>query len=185
MLIINNNGVQGLIAPISPAELLMRPILHESGAAWWTADNADGTYPLNAMLNLRRRTEAELATPYILADVQTDKDRLNISDPTDAITFSAALTDPDGNMLPVKPEDASWIIRLRNADGKEIDAFEAAFSAGQTGNLRYTAPPNTPLGRIHLDEADFAPVSVPGIGTLQVKLTRPIEITLYRQLEAS
>lgn len=64
MLIIKNHEVHGLKATITQAELLMQPILHESGASWWTADNADGTFALADVVNLNQRTQEQLeATP--------------------------------------------------------------------------------------------------------------------------
>jgi len=123
---------------------------------------------------------AAYQTPCICADVQISATELCINaDPVDTITFQAWLRDCQNNILPVTD---GWIIRLRDAHDDEIDAFPVQFTAGATPQMTYSAPPNAHLGRVHIDEADFTTVTVPGIGTYAVTLLTPVEFTLYREL---
>jgi len=117
--------------------------------------------------------------PCIWADIAVSQDRVRIDDADDHIDFSAALKDDSGAIIPV---DQSWIIRLRDAAQDEVDAFEVAFTQGQTGSLAYRPHATIPPGRIHVDDADFHPVDVPGLGMYDVKLLTPVELTIYRQL---
>jgi hypothetical protein len=148
----------------------------------WTPENnyaTDGLnqYPEAFDASVYCQNVAAYQLPCIYADVQVSSDRLNIAG--DSLTFQAWLKDENGNVLPV---DHSWIIRLRDADNEETDAFELVFTSGATPLLTYTCPPEANLGRIHVDENDFDPVDVPGMGTFLVKLMAPVEFTIYRQL---
>lgn len=63
MLQIHVNGIDvtGLSAPISQAELMLQPIMHDSGAAWWVID-ASGvpfTDSSGTEFFIRQRTESE------------------------------------------------------------------------------------------------------------------------------
>jgi hypothetical protein len=120
-------------------------------------------------------------TPAIWAHVSLSKETLCInSDPADFITFSAALRvspDPESLILPI---NYSWNLKLRDENGLIQDTFHSIFVNGAFSGM-YSYKEGLPLGRYHLDEADFDRITV-GATTYSVKLTTPLEFTIYRNL---
>lgn len=94
MLIFQDDNVIGLIAPITPEEEALQPLLHESGAAYWIIDNATGEMfaaSNGTIYFLRRRTDAELqATPEYQAWLAAQPTELP------AIYVTLALSGGDG-----------------------------------------------------------------------------------------
>jgi len=95
MLIIQNNEIQGLIAPITHQELLMQ-LRHESGAAHWIAPSTpDGTYALADVSDLQQRTLTDIqATPEYQAWLGQHPEALP------ALTVSLSITGGDGRDVP-------------------------------------------------------------------------------------
>jgi len=142
------------------------------------ADYVGNIAAYQAAWNAANITPTPTPTPTIYANVTLSKDTLRV-DTADSLIFAATLEDGQGQVLDVTE---TWIIRLRNASGEEVDAFEASFVNGSTGDMIYTPVDGMLPGRIFLLASDFEPVVVPGIGTFQVGLINPVQITLYRQL---
>ena len=94
MIIFDNNNVIGLIAPITPEEEALLPLLHESGAAHWIIDNNTGVMLADAsgaIWFLRQRTNEELqATPEYQAWLAAQPTELP------AIYVTLALSGGDG-----------------------------------------------------------------------------------------
>ena len=124
---------------------------------------------------------ANYIAPAIWAHVSLSKTTLCInSDPSDFITFDAALRvspDPESQLLPVT---YSWNLKLRDENGFIQDTFHSEFVNGAYSGL-YSYKEGLPLGRYHLDEADFDRVSV-GSLSYTVNLVSPVEFTIYRNL---
>lgn len=102
------------------------------------------------------------------------------SDPSDYISFEAAIRSGPIADDPVIPIDAVWPIMLRQKNGLAMDNILVTFTQGlYIGNYTYTA--SLPLGEWYIDEQDFAQVPFGGV-TYQVKLAAPVRFTIYRNL---
>ena len=85
MLLFDNDNVVGIIAPITPEEMSLQPIIHASGAAMWLIDNAKGemfTDSSGSIWFIRQRTAAELAAYQAAQDERARKDAYQITTPT-------------------------------------------------------------------------------------------------------
>jgi hypothetical protein len=142
------------------------------GASYFPLDHACAGYVENA---------ANYQAPAIWAHVTLSKNTLCInSDPADFITFDATLRlapGPESLQLPV---NNAWNLKLRDENGLIQDTFHSIFVNGAFSGL-YSYKEGLPLGRYHLEDADFDRVTV-GVFTYAVKLVTPVEFTIYRNL---
>ena len=153
---------------------------------YWTPERAyisDGAVisPIDHDCSGYVENVANYIAPAIWAHVSLSKTVLCINgDPPDFITFDAALrvsSDPESQLLPVT---YSWNLKLRDENGFIQDTFHSEFVNGAYSGL-YSYKEGLPLGRYHLDEADFDRVSV-GSLSYTVNLVSPVEFTIYRNL---
>lgn len=121
-----------------------------------------------------------VAPPAIYVAATLSKNLLCSNDPNDAIVFTAALRtgpEPDAPLLPIS---ATWPIMLRQKNGLAMDNILITFTNGTFAG-EYTYTNSLPLGEWRIDEQDFAPVEFGG-QTYQVRLSNPINFTIYRNL---
>jgi len=124
---------------------------------------------------------ANYITPAVWAHVSLSKTTLCInSAPADFITFDAALRASSAPASPVLPVNYAWNLKLRDENGLVQDTFHSIFVNGAYSGL-YSYKEGLPLGRYHLEEADFDRITV-GNATFTVKLKSPVEFTIYRNL---
>lgn len=134
MLIVQNNQIIGATGQKVDYPMLA-PIYHESGAGWYTCDNADGTYSEANIVNLHKRSLAEVqATPEYQAwigqhpeslpaiycdltfaggDEKTPILGIKLGHPSKGImSILGVLQDAGGNALPVTLPDFQWRITV-------------------------------------------------------------------------
>lgn len=126
-------------------------------------------------------TEYASPGPFVYAHVTLSANMLCINaDPPDSISFEChlkATDDPEDDDLPI---NYTWNIRLRNENDLFFDTFASSFVNGYFGGL-YEYQSGLPLGRYHIEEADFDKLTI-GNTTYTVKLLEPLIFTLYRNL---
>lgn len=153
---------------------------------YWTPErsylsNGSQRLPLDHDCEQYVNNAPNYVTPAIWAHVSLSKTTLCInSDPADFITFDATLrVSPEPASL-VLPVNYTWNLKLRDENGLIQDTFHSIFVNGAFAGL-YSYKEGLPLGRYHLEEADFDRVTV-GSLTYTVKLVSPVEFVIYRNL---
>ncbi len=116
----------------------------------------------------------------IYTHVSLSKTLLNIDDTTDQIDWEAHLkpsSDPTSADLPVS---ASWPIKLRHANGVDVDLIYITFFEGACA-YTYRYREGLPMGDWMINEEDFGKIEVQG-QSYTVRLAQPVQFALFRML---
>ena len=201
MIIVNTLQIDGVTAPITPAEQALFPLTHASGAARYVCGNADGQFALDALMSFRQRTQTEIeATPEYQAYIGNHPELLPElwvalsltpqstyhvgasglqafpNSAAGAFKVSASVWGDNAKTVPITQLDGQgWVFVLRKinqVDGMLLDTLRP-FKLFASNLCEFTiTPTGISSGRYSLDERDFTTLDVGG-QVYQFKLIAP------------